>query len=58
LTERMPEIGFYTLAGRAGHPRDFIEEVRLAEHLGIGECFISERFSTKESATVCGGVAP
>ncbi|KUI34273.1 TIGR03857 family LLM class F420-dependent oxidoreductase [Mycobacterium sp. GA-2829] len=50
----MPEIGFYTLAGQADHPRDLIDEVRDAERLGIGECFISERFSTKEAATICG----
>ncbi|QFS90345.1 Phthiodiolone/phenolphthiodiolone dimycocerosates ketoreductase [Mycobacterium sp. THAF192] len=52
----MPEIGFYTLAGQADHPRDLIDEVRDAERLGIGECFISERFSTKEAATICGAV--
>ncbi|PJE06015.1 TIGR03857 family LLM class F420-dependent oxidoreductase [Mycobacterium sp.] len=52
----MPEIGFYTLAGQADHPRDLIDEVRDAEKLGIGECFISERFSTKEAATISGAV--
>ncbi|MGQ4598979.1 TIGR03857 family LLM class F420-dependent oxidoreductase [Nocardia sp. R6R-6] len=52
----MPETGFYTLAGQAENPRDLIGEVRTAEELGIGECFISERFSTKEAATICGAV--
>jgi probable F420-dependent oxidoreductase len=52
----MAEIGFYTLAGQAEHPRDLIGEVTRAEHLGIGECFVSERFSTKEAATICGAV--
>ncbi|MEE6176107.1 TIGR03857 family LLM class F420-dependent oxidoreductase [Mycobacterium sp. 050134] len=50
------ELGFYTLAGQADHPRDLIAEVRDAESLGLGECFISERFSTKEAATICGAV--
>src|SRR5690606_38943539 len=27
-----------------------------AERLGLGECFVSERFSTKEAATICGAV--
>ena len=56
MTDRMPEIGFYTLAGQANWPRDLIAEIRDAERLGIGECFISERFSTKEAATVSGAV--
>ncbi|CAJ1581028.1 TIGR03857 family LLM class F420-dependent oxidoreductase [[Mycobacterium] wendilense] len=56
MTERMPEIGFYTLAGQAEQPRDLIAEVRDAERLGLGECFVSERFSTKEAATICGAV--
>ena len=57
MNVRMPEIGFYTLAGQANDPRALIEEVREAEGLGIGECFVSERFSTKEAATICGAVA-
>lgn len=54
--EEMPEIGFYTLAGEAERPRDLIEEVFLAEDLGIGHCFISERWNTKEAATISGAV--
>ncbi|MGY4098834.1 TIGR03857 family LLM class F420-dependent oxidoreductase [Nocardia sp. R16R-3T] len=53
----MPEIGFYTLPGQAENPRELINEVRDAEALGFGECFISERFSTKEATTQCGAVA-
>jgi probable F420-dependent oxidoreductase len=56
MTDVMPETGFYTLAGQADHPRDLIDEVRSAERLGLGECFISERFSTKEAATISGAV--
>ena len=52
----MPEIGFYTLAGQADQPRDLIREVTHAETLGIGECFISERYCTKEAATISGAV--
>jgi probable F420-dependent oxidoreductase len=54
--ERMNEIGFYTLAGAPRTPRDLIAEVQQAEALGIGACFISERFNVKEAATLSGAV--
>ncbi|WP_200952829.1 MULTISPECIES: TIGR03857 family LLM class F420-dependent oxidoreductase [unclassified Nocardioides] len=54
--EEMTELGFYTLAGEAESPRDLIDEVRLAEELGLGHCFISERLNTKEAATISGAV--
>ncbi len=53
---QMNELGFYTLAGAPRSPRDLIEEVRAAETLGIGACFISERFNIKEAATLSGAV--
>jgi probable F420-dependent oxidoreductase len=52
----MNELGFYTLAGAPRSPRDLIDEVRSAEALGIGSCFISERFNIKEAATLSGAV--
>lgn len=56
LKPQMNEIGFYTLAGAPTSPRDLIDEVKLAEQLGIGACFISERFNIKEAATLSGAV--
>ncbi|MDY7105402.1 MAG: TIGR03857 family LLM class F420-dependent oxidoreductase [Actinomycetota bacterium] len=53
---RHPELGFYTLAGHTSSPRDLIDEVRDAERLGLGTAFISERFATKEAATISGAV--
>jgi probable F420-dependent oxidoreductase len=53
---QMNEIGFYTLAGAPKSPRDLIAEVQMAEQLGIGACFISERFNIKEIATLSGAV--
>ena len=50
------ELGFYTLAGAPASTRDLIAEVRSAEELGLGHCFISERFNVKEAATVSGAV--
>jgi len=52
--ESMNELGFYTLAGQPESPRELIEEVQQAEALGIGACFISERFNIKEAATLSG----
>ena len=49
-------LGFYTLAGAPASTRDLITEVRRAEELGLGHCFISERFNVKEAATVSGAV--
>jgi len=50
----MNEIGFYGLAGAPQSPRDLIEEIRTAENMGIGSCFLSERFNIKEIATLSG----
>lgn len=52
----MNELGFYTLAGQPESPRDLLDEVRQAEAMGIGACFISERFNVKEAATLSGAV--
>lgn len=52
--EPLTELGFYTLAGHSGSPRDLVDEVRHAERLGLGATFISERFSTKDAATLSG----
>ena len=52
----MNELGFYTLAGAPRSPRDLIGEVKEAEALGIGACFVSERFNVKEAATISGAV--
>jgi len=49
-----PELGFYALAGQAESSRDLIGEVRLAERLGLGSAFISERFDKKEAAVLSG----
>ena len=50
----LPEIGCYGLAGHTASPRDLLEEVRLAEHLGIGSVFLSERFNVKDAAALAG----
>ncbi|MGH9016314.1 MAG: TIGR03857 family LLM class F420-dependent oxidoreductase [Acidimicrobiales bacterium] len=48
------ELGFYLLAGHADSSRQLLEEVRLAEQLGLGSAFISERYDKKEAGVLCG----
>ena len=50
----LPELGCYGLAGHSSDPRDLLDEVRLAERLGIGSVFLSERFNVKDAAVLAG----
>jgi len=50
----LDELGFCMLLGGSDQTRDLIAENRKAEELGIGHAWISERWGTKEAATVCG----
>jgi probable F420-dependent oxidoreductase len=50
----LDELGFCMLLGGADQPRDLIAENRKAEELGIGHAWMSERWGTKEAATICG----
>lgn len=50
----LPEIGCYGLAGGPTTPAPLLDEVRLAEELGFGTCFLSERFNVKEAAVLSG----
>jgi len=53
---QLNELGFYVLAGHSDSPRDLVDDVRLAEELGLGAAFISERFNTKEAGVLSGAV--
>ncbi len=50
----LDELGFYLLAGHPKSPRDLIDELREAEALGLGTAFLSERYHSKEAATLSG----
>lgn len=54
MTQVNPELGFYALAGQPKSPRDLIEELRQGEALGFGTAFLSERYNSKEIATLSG----
>jgi probable F420-dependent oxidoreductase len=49
-----PELGFYALAGHVESPRDMLDELRLAEEIGLGSAFLSERLNVKEAASLSG----
>jgi probable F420-dependent oxidoreductase len=49
-----PELGFYALAGQPKSPRELIEEMQQGEAMGFGTGFLSERYNSKEIATISG----
>ena len=53
----LPELGFYGLAGHTESPADLLDECRDAESIGLGSCFVSERFNVKEAAALTGAAA-
>ena len=54
---RLPELGFYVLAGGPTEPTPLLQEVPDGEALGLGSAFISERYNIKEAATLSGAAA-
>jgi 5,10-methylenetetrahydromethanopterin reductase len=53
----MPELACYGLAGHTDQPADLLDEVRLAEELGLGSVFLSERFNLKDAGVLAGAAA-
>ena len=53
------DLGFYTLGGHVEDPREMLDELGLAEEMGLGNAFISERLNVKEACALSGaaGVA-
>ena len=56
-TPAMPELACYGLAGHTDQPADLLDEVRLAEDLGLGSVFLSERFNLKDAGVLAGAAA-
>ncbi len=55
--QKFPELGIYTLPGRVNDPQRVLDEVPLAEQLGIGSVWVGERYDYKHAATICGAAA-
>ncbi|NMO04821.1 TIGR03857 family LLM class F420-dependent oxidoreductase [Gordonia sp. TBRC 11910] len=50
----MGELGFYALGGHVDSPRQMLDELALAEELGLHQAFISERLNVKEACALSG----
>ncbi len=57
MSQPFPELGCYGLAGHSDSPADLLDEVRLAETLGLGSLFLSERFNLKDAGVLAGAAA-
>ncbi|WP_435742254.1 TIGR03857 family LLM class F420-dependent oxidoreductase [Nocardioides sp. SYSU DS0663] len=55
--QAFPELACYGLAGHTDDPADVLAEARLAEELGLGSVFLSERFNVKDAGVLAGAVA-
>jgi probable F420-dependent oxidoreductase len=53
----MPELACYGLAGHTDQPADLLDEVRLAEELGLGSLFLSEGFTRMDAGVLAGAAA-
>jgi len=49
----LPELSCYLLPGHTTTPADAIGEARLAEELGLGKVWLSERFDVKDAGVIC-----
>ncbi|GAA3044694.1 TIGR03857 family LLM class F420-dependent oxidoreductase [Gordonia defluvii] len=50
----LDQLGFYTLGGHVTDPREMFAELALAQELGLGQAFISERLNVKEACALSG----
>ena len=57
MSQEFPELGIYTLPGRISDPKRTLEEVPLAERLGIGSVWPAERYDFKNVEVLCGAAA-
>lgn len=54
MTQELPELACYGLAGHSATPADLVPDSRAAEALGLGSIFLSERFNAKDAAVMAG----
>lgn len=57
MSQEFPELGIYTLPGRINDPQRTLEEIPLAEQLGIGSIWPAERYDFKNVEVLCGAAA-
>lgn len=52
-TSEFEELSCYLLPGHTTTPADAITEARMAESLGLGRVWLSERFDVKDAGVIC-----
>lgn len=55
--QSFPELGIYTLPGKVDDPQRCLDEIRLAEELGLGSVWVGERYDYKNAEVICGAAA-
>ncbi len=55
--DQLTELGYYALSRHPVTPRELVGEARLADEIGLGTAFVSERFNVKDAAALCGALA-
>ena len=54
VQQAFPELGIYTLPGKVDDPERCLDEITLAEELGLGSIWVGERYDYKNAAVICG----
>lgn len=57
MSQEFPELGIYTLPGRINDPQRLLQEVPLAEQLGLGSIWPAERYDFKNVEVLAGAAA-
>ncbi|WP_270484540.1 TIGR03857 family LLM class F420-dependent oxidoreductase [Gordonia jacobaea] len=52
----LSELGYYALSRHPVSPANLVDEARLAERIGLGTAFVSERFNIKDAAVLSGAL--
>lgn len=56
MSTTVPEIGYYALSRHPVTPGDLVAEARVADRIGLGAAFVSERFNIKDAAVLSGAL--
>ncbi|MET9199431.1 TIGR03857 family LLM class F420-dependent oxidoreductase [Gordonia sp. NPDC003585] len=57
MTGPLAELGYYALSRHPVTPAELVAEARIADEIGLGTAFVSERFNIKDAPTLCGALA-
>ncbi|GAC67804.1 TIGR03857 family LLM class F420-dependent oxidoreductase [Gordonia soli] len=57
MAEQLTELGYYALSRHPVTPSELVDEARVADRIGLGTAFVSERFNVKDAAVLSGALA-